>query len=449
MPVLPRSISLLGAAGVMIGVIIGSGIFATPAVIAQSLDSPLLILGLWLLGGVLALFGALTFAELVTMFPQSGGTYVVLREGYGRAPAFIFGWTYMLIVKPSAAAGIAVIFASNLNLLLGTTWDHRVVVCVMIFVLTLINWRGTALSARFATFLTAIKVLALVAIVAVAAIFGHYDAAHFKPTAEPSAIPFWQGIIAVMAAILWTYDGWGDVGAVAGEVKNPQRNLPLAFLLGTLGVTVLYVLVNAAYFYVLTMPQMRGASELSVAQLTVSTLFSPQAALVITGVAVLSTIGSTHASIMTGARVSYAQSSDGLMFRFLSHVHPRYQTPDVALWVQAVLSCTAVIWLQTFGKLAGAFVFTMWIFYGLAAATIFIFRIKRPDHPRPYKCWGYPVVPAIFILAAAAMTVASIVQSPRETLPWLGLLAAGWPIYHLWTRLTARADARQSSPPNL
>lgn len=427
----------------MVGIIVGSGIFRTPTSIAAELENPILILLLWAAGGVLALLGALTFAEMACMFPESGGVYVFIREGFGRATAFVFGWTYMLISKPAAAAGIAMIFGENLNALLGTQYPPAYLTCVVIVLLTGINAWGVRLGARVAIVLTTLKIGALLAIIALAALWAAKGGVALGDALAASRLPqpkpLHLALIPVLSAILWTYDGWSDVGAIAGEVKDPQRNLPRIYLTGTMVITVIYVLVNLAYFMVVPISEMRTLTTVAP---TVAERLLSGSGVVVTGMIVISTLGSTHGSIMTGARVTFAQARDGLMFRFLGAVAPRRGTPAVALWVQCGLSCSAALWLREFGKLADSFTFTMWIFYGLAGIAIFVLRARLPDRERPYRCWGYPVVPIVFVLCAAGMTLWSIIGDPRATLPWLGVLAAGYPVYWVWGRFAGTTNKR-------
>jgi len=437
---LPRRIGFWGASAVMVGIIIGSGIFATPTSIARLMGDPWLILAIWLGGGVLSLFGALTYSELATMYPQSGGVYVFLREGFGRPLAFVFGWTYMLITKPAAAAGIAVVFGSHVNALLGVSWNEKWVTTFILVALTLVNVLGVRLGTGLAGFLTSIKVAALLAIVLLGVGLLRGTGANFRPQPAPLEpetglpIPFMLAIVPVMFKVMWTYDGWSDVGSIAGEVRDPQRQLPRIYLVGTGVVALLYLAVNAVYMYMVPLGEM--ASTETVAPMVIQRLLGSVGATAVTVLILISTLGSTHGSILTGARVTFAQARDGLLFRFLGRVHPRFETPAVALWSQLALSILALWLLKGFNEMADAFVFTMWVFYGLAAAAIFILRRKLPDAPRPYRCWGYPVVPAVFILAAVAMTAVSIWLSPWRTLPWIGLLIAGIPVYFVWDRFT-------------
>ncbi|HXX93943.1 MAG TPA: amino acid permease [Planctomycetota bacterium] len=431
---LPRKIGFWGGSAIMVGIIVGSGIFAVPRTIAGELDSPLGILGLWVAGGVLSLFGALTYAELGAMFPRSGGIYVYLREGLGGTVAFVFGWTYMILTKPLAAAGIVTIFSEHLNPLLGVSWRPEIVTCVLLTLLTVINLVGVRLGTGVSVALTAFKVAALLGIVGCGVFLGRGSPAAFR--APPSGRGYLDALAPVLYSILWTYDGWSDVAAVAGEVEEPQKNLPRIFLVGTAATILLYVAVNAVYLSVLPVPEMRQTA--AVAPEVMRRLVGPWGATAVGALIVLSTLGSSHASVLTGARVTFAQAREGLLFRPLGRIHPRFETPGVSLGVQLVLSCAAVLVYRNFDTLAGGFTFTMWIFYALSALAVIVLRIRRPDLPRPYRCWGYPLVPAVFILAAAGMTVLELRGAPwRHTVPWLGVFVAGVPAYWLWRRGTS------------
>jgi APA family basic amino acid/polyamine antiporter len=435
----------------MIGITIGSGIFRTPTSIAAETGSPAFILLLWTVGGVISLFGALTFAELITMYPHSGGVYVFLREGYGRWLSFVFGWTYMLLSKPLAAAGIASVMAEHLGALIGHPMSEVVggrlvlnplgqgVICGLFIVLTWINVAGVRLGASITAALTALKVAALVGVILFALALWRGDSSNF--TGVPSDKPWWLALAPIMAAIMWTYDGWNDIGSIAGEVKNPSRTLPVVFLLGTAIIVLLYVIINAVYIWMVPLSEMKTAP--TIAPLVMGRLIGPPGATAAGVMIVLATFGATQGSIITGARITYAQARDGLIFRWLAGVHPTHLTPSHSLWFQCVLSCIAVITLRNFESFAGGFVFTIWIFYGLAGASIFILRAKRPDAPRPFRCIGYPVVPALFVLVAIAMTVLAIIDDWKTTSLWLGVLSLGVPVYFAWERLRGRARGLQ------
>lgn len=450
-PELRRTIGFWGGIALLVGVVIGSGIFRTPPEIARAFASPTFILALWALGGLLCLAGALSLAELAAMKPQSGGVYVFIREAFGPCPAFVFGWSYLLLVKPFAAGGIALIFGEHVHILLGLdpkAHDPRIPTTIMLVGLTLINIRGVRLSTGVAAVLTALKFGALAAIVVLGAVLAGPSTPPAVAAAAPAApdflatvagVAFIPALVGAMAGILWTYDGWADVGSVAGEVKNPQRLLPRIYIAGTFAVIAVYLAVNAVYFRIVPIEEMRTLGPgASVAPLVMERLVGPAAATVVVLIVLVSTLGSSHASILTGARVSYAQARDGLLFRFIGHVHPRYNTPDTSLIAQVFLSIVAIWTLGSFQSLMEGFVFTMWIFYAMAALAVIVLRVKRPDEHRPFRCPGYPLVPAVFVLVAAAMTALSIASDPRSTLPWIGILLAGVPVYFIWQKLTAR-----------
>lgn len=432
----------------------------------------------WLVGGLLSLFGALTYAELAVRYPRSGGLYNFLNKGLGARVSFIFGWTYMLITKPLAAAGIAVVFAEYVGALagggykqwlagalpgaalleavIGPAWHNVTLVCIVLAVLTYINYLGMRLSSSVNLVLTVVKVLCLGSIVGAAFLLGRTADSAAGPVIEGGQAVVGagaaQGIVGggrvfvlalapLLAAVLWTYDGWADIGAVAGEVREPARNLPRIYVLGTCALVALYVVVNLAYLNVLTLDEMRVSS--AVASDVMLRCVGPAGAVLVTVFVLISTLGSTHASVMTGARVTFAQAQDGLLFRRLGRIHPTRQTPSTALWTQLGLSCLCAIFFQQFENLAGGFVFTMWIFYGLGGVAMM--RLHR-THPADagYRCPLYPWVPLVFIASAAAMTVLQVVDALNAPVvegsiaPWLrtcifiGVLVIGWPAYDLW-----------------
>ncbi|MBU6413767.1 MAG: amino acid permease [Planctomycetes bacterium] len=430
-PDLPRTLGFWPAIGVMVGVAVGSGIFKTPVSIAQALPDPTWTLVLWGVGGVLSLLGALAFTELATAMPASGGIYTFLRQAYGKPMAFVFGWTYMLITKPSAAAGIAMVFAEAVRGVFKVDWDPRVITIAALIGLTILNVIGTRLSAGVSLVSTIMKFAALIALVVCALTLVKGTTDNFAAPSEPISLR--TAIVGVMASIMWTYDGWSDVGAIAGEVKEPQRNLPRIYLLGTMAIMGIYLAVNASMFWALPQHVIANNTMLPAARI-LDIAFGAGGVVVILGVIGFSTLTSSHASVLTGARVTFAQARDGLLFSFLAKVSSR-GTPAVALWTQCILSISATLMLGTFSKLADTFVFTMWIFYGLAAAAVVILRITQPNLPRPYRCWGYPVVPIVFVLVALAMTALAIYEDYQSTLPWIGVLLAGFPVYFVWRRL--------------
>jgi len=423
------------------------------------------------------------------MFPRSGGLYNFLYHGFGPRMSFIFGWTYMLITKPLAAAGIAVVFTEYLGALfgsgyepwlssvvpfssvlkdmLGDSWHNIMMVCLVLAILTWINWLGMRLGSGFNLVLTIIKVTCLGGIVGCAALYwlgliGQGEQQAIVEVAQSTTTPISTGLVVgvsmlalapLLSAVLWTYDGWSDIGAIAGEVKEPQKNLPKIYLVGTLALIVIYLAVNVAYLSVLSLNEMRASS--AVASDAMVRMVGPLGAGVVTIFVLLSTLGSTHASIMTGARVTFAQAQDGLLFSYLAKIHPTRQTPSTALWTQMTLSCACAVFFKEFNNLAGGFVFTMWIFYGLGGIAMMRLRQKMPDAARAYRCWGYPVIPLLFIASAAAMTCLQIYEAftaptpPNGIAPWihicifLGILAFGYPAYDLWRTISLRINSRR------
>ena len=431
---LPRRIGFWGGSAVMVGIILGSGIFRVPVSIAQLVGSPALILAFWVLGGILSLFGAFAFAELAAALPRSGGIYVYLNEGLGPRASFTFGWTYLLLLKPFAAAAVGIMFAEHLNELLGVQWNPPAVACAMILVLTVINVVTVRGSSAAAIAITGLKVLSLAAIVALGLVLGKGSAANFATTSV--GLPLWKAVVPVMYGVLWTYDGWADVSAVTGEVEEPGRTLPRILFAGTAATIVLYVAVNAVYCSLIPLSEMRDLK--TVAPLVMERLIGSAGGRVVAAMVVVSTLGASHAAILTGARVTWAQARDGLLFRFLGRVHPKFQTPDVSLWIQAALCCAAVVTIRNFKDLSESYGFLMWIFYAGAAAAVLILRRRRTDLERPYRCWGYPAVPIAFIVVSIVMTALYIVAEDwRKTLPWLGVLLLGIPAHALWDRIRA------------
>jgi APA family basic amino acid/polyamine antiporter len=285
---------------------------------------------------------------------------------------------------------------------------------------------------------TGLKLLALLGIVGAGLVLAKVGSAGFASSPPPK--PLLQALPAVLYMILFTYDGWADVASVAGEVRDPQKNLPRILLLGTGAVVLLYLAVNAVYFAMVPLQEMARPDVQTVAPLVAERLFGEAGGWIVTLMVVVSTIGASNGSILTGARVTFAQARDGLLFRFLGRIHPRFETPDVSLWVQLVLSLVAIAWLGRFEDLSVGYGFVMWIFYALSAVSVIVLRIRRPDLERPYRCPQVAVVAGLFILAALGMSGLEIARSPRTTLPWLGVLALGVPVYYLWKYLAKPKD---------
>lgn len=428
---LPRRLGIWSAAAVLVGSVIGSGIFRVPSGVAEQVGGVGAISLVWVLGGLLALFGALTIAELAALFPRSGGIYVFLREAYGPLPAFLFGWTELLVIRPSALGAIAMIFAEYLGRLVPLgEGGVRLAAASAIALLAAANIRSVTWGAAVQNVSTAAKLLTLVGLAALAFLLGDgasgafVEPLHFSPLS-------WGGFGLALVAVLWAYDGWADLTFVSGEVKNPARTLPRALLGGTLTVLVIYLAVNAAYLYVL--PTAAMAVSPLVASDVATRLFGAAGASLVAALVMLSAFGALNGSSMTGPRILYAMADDGLFFRPIAAVHPRWRTPWTAIGLAAALGI-AYVSSRSFEQLADAFVLGIWPFYVLAVFAVFRLRRSRPALHRPYRTVGYPVVPVIFLLASVAMLLNALVQQPGSTLFGFGIILLGIPVFYLWRR---------------
>ena len=423
---------VFSAVAVLVGSTIGSGIFRVPSTVAADVGTLGAIALIWILGALVALFGALTLAELAAIFPRSGGIYVFLREAYGPLPAFLFGWTELLVIRPSALGAIAMIFAAYAASLFGLAdGTERFIAAGAIIVLALTNIRSVVWGAVLNNVATAGKVLALAGIVVVAFLFGDPSTGALAGHIEFEPLS-WGGFGVALIAVLWAYDGWADLTFIAGEVKDPERTMPRALLLGTGTVVVLYLFINLAYLYVLPLEEM-AASEL-VASDAATKIFGAIGASIIAGMVMLSAFGALNGSTITGPRILYAMADDGLFFKPVAYVHPRYQTPAVAIALCAGLG-VAYVMSRGFERLAGDFIIGIWPFYALAVGAVFILRRQRPDLHRPYKTAGYPIVPLVFLLASILMLANSVIEDPRATLLNFGIILIGIPVYYIWTHL--------------
>lgn len=428
---LPRRLGLVSATAVLVGATIGSGIFRVPSSVAGEVGTVGAVALLWVVGALVALFGALTLAELAALFPRSGGIYVYLREAYGPVPAFLFGWTELLVIRPSALGALAIIFASYTGnfIPLGVTGE-RALAAFAIIVLALTNVRSVDWGALIANITTAGKVLALAGVALIAFLFGDVSMGALGQTIEWSPTT-WGGFGLALISVLWAYDGWADLTFMAGEVKDPERTMPRALLIGTAIVVVLYLIVNAAYLWVLPLDVMAG-SEL-VARDAATVIFGAVGAGVISALVMLSTFGALNSSTMTGPRILYAMADEGLFFKPIAHVHPKYRTPDGAILLCATLG-VAYVSVRSFGELADAFIIGIWPFYALAVGAVFILRKRRPELPRPYRTAGYPIVPLVFLIASVLMLGNSLVRETIPTLVNFLIILAGIPVYYFWRR---------------
>lgn len=447
---LPRRLGTLSAVAVLVGSTIGSGIFRSPAKVAADIDQLWLFALAWVLGGVVALAGALTLAELAAMIPRTGGVYVYVREAFGRLPAFLFGWAELLVLRPAAYGAIAIISAEYMWELLGrdgaaSAWGlpvslAQVSAAVFILVVGAINIRGIGLGALVQNVSTVLKVGALLGLV----VLGFALTPDSVPPAAEVPMPRSDvGALSLfglaMVSVLWAYDGWSDVGFVSGEVADPGKNLPRAFIVGTSVVVVVYLLANAVYLKVVPIEQMAGRPL--IAADVARALIGPHGAAFVSAAVMISTFGTLNGSMMTGPRVFYAMAEDRLFFAGLARVHPKWGTPAWAIGLSIVLGIGFVS-VRSFGELADQFVIGIWPFYALSVAAVFILRRRRPDAERPYRVLGYPFVPILFLLATVYLLGNYALRQPMVFFANLGVVALGVPVYLYWQ---SRA-AKESTP---
>jgi amino acid transporter len=438
---LSRRLGLWSAVAVVIGSTIGSGIFRTPASIAQRVDDvPLFLLG-WVLGGGVALAGALTYAELAALFPRSGGIYVFIREGFGRLPAFLFGWAELLIIRPGAYGAIAITSSAYTLRLLGLdpaasvgglpVHAEQLLGAAYVAVVAVVNYFGIERGAVLQNLSTAFKVAALAALIALGFLLGGGAGpagveGMFSQHASVALSPF----LVAMVAILWAYDGWGDLAFIGGEVRDPERNLPLALLLGTGAVVVLYLCANLVYLHLIPIEQMKHADL--VAADAARLLVGPAGAVAVSAAVAVSTFGTLNGSMMTAPRIFFAMAEDGLFPRAISRVDPRTGAPANAVALAAVLGVVFVL-VRSFTELAEQFIIGIWPFYALALAAVFVLR-RRPGLVRAYVTWGYPWVPALFLIGSLFLLGNYLVSEPLLFTIDVAVVLSGIPVYYLWQR---------------
>jgi basic amino acid/polyamine antiporter, APA family len=443
---LPRRLGLWSAVAVLVGSTIGGGIFRTPAIIAQRVPAPLPMLGVWVLGGLLALCGALTYAGLAPLLPRSGGVYVYVREGFGPMPAFLFGWAELILIRASALGAIATPFAEYLLRSLGLDPTRppyagavHWLAALAIIATAGLNIVGVRWSSLLLNLTTAAKYAALALLVLLAFAVGQGSFAHFAQATAPVR----GGLFGLaLVSVMWAYDGWGDLSFVGGEVRDPERNLPRALVLGTGAVVAIYLLVNAAYLYLIPIDQVARSPLVAAdaAERVLGRLGVGLVALVV----MVATFSTLLGSMLTAPRIFFAMADDGVFFKSVARVHPRFQTPWVAILLTALLGIIYVA-LRTFQQLADQFVIAIFPFYALAAAAVFVLR--RPGRagalPRPVRVLGYPVVPALFVLATLYMLGNALWQDPLHTGLAFLIILLGVPVYYVW--LGRRGPGRERS----
>jgi APA family basic amino acid/polyamine antiporter len=438
-PDLARDLSARHAVAVVVGTIIGSGIFLVPAEMMQAAGSAKRVYLAWLVGGLLSFFGALTYAELGAMKPQAGGEYVYIRDGYGPLPAFLYAWTWFLIAKPASIATLATGFVRVLGNFPALSFLGRNFVSVPFAVsngqllavaaallISVLNYVGIKRAGDFQFVFTVLKVGIILCIVVIGLTYGGGTWQNFAGTFS-GAKGEMSGFMAALVAALWAYDGWNDLNMVSGEIRNPERNIPLALIFGVALVGLLYVLLNAAVQYVLPADAI-AASPRPASDAMAAVLGHLGAGIVSLGMA-LSMLVAMNGTIMSGARVPFAVARDRYFFSALAEVHTRFHTPSIAIIVQAALAIILLLLGGSFRQFFSLAIFSEWLFYMIAASTIFVFRRREPETARPYRVWGYPVVPALFILASAVLLYYTFTDNLRNSALGCLVILAGIPVF--------------------
>ena len=449
---LVRGLGTWDGALLTVGSIVGTGIFLTTSDMAKVLPHPGLILLVWLAGGLLTLAGALTYGELGAMFPRAGGLYHYVREAYGPLWGFLYGWTAFLVIMSGGIAALGVAFGEYLGSFLpwfstqhillkvpvgSWTWalsGGQIAAVLAILLLTAVNHLGLKEGAWVQNALTVLKIGAIVAFAAL----GLYVPAHvapdlYGPTGSLPGGP--GGLLAAfgiaMIAALWTYDGWYGLTCSAGEIRDPGRSLPRGLILGTGAVTILYFLLNLVYVRALSIPEMAATPR--IAETAAAVLFGPGSARLVSFVVLVSTFGCISSTILYTSRIYLPMAEDGLFFRSLAKVDPKHRTPVASLWAQTAWTLVLTV-SGSYSQLYTYVIFASVVFHAMTAFAVFVFRRRLPDHPRPYRTWGYPVVPALFILACLLLIGNTLKESPVESLLGLGLVALGLPAYWMFKR---------------
>jgi APA family basic amino acid/polyamine antiporter len=432
---LKRELGLFDTTMLNVGTMIASAIFIVPAAVAAQVPGSVLMILVWVVGGAVSLLGALSVAELGAAYPEAGGQYAYLREAYGPPWAFLYGWANFLVINPASIAAIAVGFARYLGFFVPVSPAAIQAIAVLsIVVLTGLNCLGVRLGATTQNVLTLLKMGALAALIATAFILPGGSAANFQPLWPAGGVGQWIGPFGVaMVGVLWAYDGWIETTYVGSEIKDPGRNLPRSIILSTLIIIAFYVLASVAYSFVLSPARMAG-STLVAADAAQVTLGAVGAGLVAAAILV-STLGANNGIILTAARIPYAMARGGLFFRSQGLVHPRFATPVVALLTQGVIA-SILARTGTYDQLFTYVVFAQFVFYALSAGAVILLRRRAPQVARPYRTWGYPVTPLVFIAFALWLVANTVAESPRESAVGAGLILLGLPGYWYWKRQT-------------
>lgn len=439
---LPRVLGASQATAIVVGTIIGSGIFLVPREMMQDTGSSSLVYLAWIVGGLLSLFGAMTYAELGAMLPYAGGEYIYLRGAYGDVPAFLYMWTWFAVAKPASIAAVTIGLARTLEFFptfnflatqvpgfggaLPLLWSQLFAIAITWF-MTGLNYLGIKKAGDFQLVFTALKAVLILIVVGLCFTSVTGSLGNFA-TSLPHATGGFGGFMLALIATLWAYDGWNDLTMVAGEVRHPERSLPIALIGGLFIVGILFMATNAAIQYILPATQIAASERPAVAALTV--VAGPGGAGFVAAAMALSIFVTLNGTVMSGARIPFAAARDRLFFRQFAHINTRFQSPSTSLIVQGFLSTVLLLFLSQFQQHFELAVFAEWLFYMLTATTVFVYRRKRPDLARPYRVWGYPLLPTIFVLSAAAVLVYSYAGNLRGSLVGTALILLGLPV--LW-----------------
>ena len=433
----------MSSIGLVIGITIGGGIFRTPASIAARVPDPMWMLGVWVLGGLIVLCGALAFAELSASMPETGGMYVYLREGWGRPFGFLYGWAQLVLIRAAALGGISSVFGEYFLRVIGIdpaahpAWADYLAAGAIIFA-TIINIIGVQMGALFAGISTICKFGALTLLVLASFALGGSVGASFENFSTGGG-PVDYGLFGLaLISVMWAYDGFADLTFASGEVKDPQRNLPRAIIIGTVLIIAIYLTANAAYLYVNPIGILAKSPLISAD--TMGALFGRLGVSFVSVIVMISTFGSLMGSMLASPRIFFAMADDKLLFEPIARVHPKWKTPHIAISLACVLG-VAMVMTQTFEQLTDTFVLAMWPFYALSVAAIYTLRKKQPNLNRPYKVVGYPFVPAVFIAAAIYLVVNALVNDPKWTSITFGVVLLGLPVYYMFFAKSA-APAR-------
>ncbi len=424
---LEQRLTLFDMIMIAVGSTIGSGIFLTPSMIAGALPSPHFIVIVWILGGIMALSGALTYAELGALFPKAGGVYVFLKESYGEFAGFLFGWAYFLVVNTGAIAALSIAFATYFGYFVPLS-PAGIKLCAVsgIVIVTAINVRGVKTGGIFSDVFTVLKLVGIAGIIVIGFLWGNASKSDFTSLTVPGNLS--GGFAIAMVGVLWSYGGWQHATFASAEAKQPHRTIPLAMVIGAMIVTLVYVSVNVAYLFLLTPGQIAHSSSLAAD--AVETVIGRAGGGAIAVAIFISTFGTTGIFTLTAPRIYYAMASDGLFIRTLAKIHPQFHTPANAILIQSLWAIVLILFWGTFENLISYVVFTDWIFFALTAASVFVFRRKFPNRERRYKTFGYPVTPLIFISFALWFVVSTLIEKPAQAWAGILMLLLGLPVFY-------------------